>query len=449
MPPLPRPTPGALRAEIGPLLSLSVPMMVGLSAMTLMGVVDTVMVAPLGTVPLAAVGIASAVVIVFLASLWGIVTITGVRMAQAHGAGDAAGVSAELRTGLVFGGLGGAMAALLMIALLPFLGAIGQPTEVVAAVPAYWALVAAGLVPATVFFVLKGLFDTIGRPWLGVALAYLGVALNVPLNQLLIYEAGLGLTGAGLASLLAQGIMLAVALGVWARARGLAPYRHRASGLGAALRAQWRDGAPLILGYAGEGGSYALIGVMIGWLGASALAANQIVHAVAGMAYVFPLGMAGAASIRVGLAVGADERARLRPILKSALLIVTGWMLVVMAVLLIGGEAIARALSDDAEVVALATTLFLAVALMQVSDGVQSTSLGALRGMLDTRQPTVISLIAYWPIALPAGYGLGFVADLGAVGVWIGFCLGLSVAAVALPWRFWRLTRAGRPPKGH
>lgn len=449
MPPFPRPAPGALRAEIGPLLSLSVPMMVGLSAMTLMGVVDTVMVAPLGTVPLAAVGIASAVVILFLASLWGIVTITGVRMAQAHGAGDAAGVSAELRTGLVFGGLGAAVAALLMIALLPFLGVIGQPPEVVAAVPLYWAFVAAALAPATVFFVLKALFDTIGRPWLGVALSYLGVALNVPLNQLLIYEAGLGLTGAGLASLLAQCIMLAVALGVWARARWLAPYRQRASGLLARLGAQWRDGASLILGYAGEGGSYALIGVMIGWLGATALAANQIVHAVAGVAYVFPLGMAGAASIRVGLAVGADERARLRPILKAALLIVTGWMLAVMAVLLIGGEAIARALSEDAEVVALATTLFLAVALMQVSDGVQSTSLGALRGMLDTRQPTLVSLIAYWPIALPAGYGLGFVADLGAVGVWIGFCLGLSVAALALPWRFWRLTRAQTRPKGH
>ncbi len=449
MPPLPRPAPGALRAEIGPLLSLSLPMMVGLAAATLMGVVDTVMVAPLGTVPLAAVGIASAVSILFLASLWGIVTITGVRMAQAHGARDAAGVSAELRTGLVFGALGGAVAALGMVGLLPVLAAIGQPPEVVAAVPLYWALIAGALVPATVFFVLKGLFDTIGRPWLGVALSYLGVALNIPLNQLLIHEVGLGLTGAGLASLLAQGIMLTVALWVWARARVLAPFRQRASGLGARLRAQWRDGAPLILGYAGEGGSYALIGVMIGWLGATALAANQIVHAVAGVAYVFPLGMAGAASIRVGLAVGSDARARLRPILKAALMIVTGWMLAVMALLLIGGEAIARGLSDDPEVVALAATLFLAVAVMQISDGVQSTSLGALRGMLDTRQPTIVSLIAYWPVALPAGYFLGFVADLGAVGVWIGFCLGLSVAAVALPWRFWRLTGAQTRPKSH
>lgn len=441
----PRPVPGALRAEIGPLVSLSVPMMVGLSAMTLMGVVDTVMVAPLGTVPLAAVGIASSIAILFIAALWGIVTVVGVRMAQAHGGGDARRVSGELRAGVALGALTGAGGAGLMLALMPLLGLIGQPPEVVAALPVYWALVALALIPFTMFFALKALFDTIGRPWAGVALSYLGVALNVPLNGLLIYGLGFGLTGAGLASLLSQLVTLGTALVVWRHWAPLAPFRQPGRGLAPRMRAQWRDGRSLMLGYAGEGGSYALLGVMIGWLGAEALAANQIVHAVAGVAYVFPLGMAGAISIRVGLAVGAGERARLRPLLKAALMIVTVWMLAVMAVLLLAGEAIARALSDDPAVVALAVTLFLAVAAMQVADGVQSTTLGALRGMLDARWPTMVSLIAYWPVALPAGYAMGFGLGLGAVGVWTGFALGLATAAVVLPLRYWHLTR---PPGG-
>lgn len=445
----PRTAPGALRAEIVPLLSLSVPMMVGLSAMTLMGVVDTVMVAPMGTVPLAAVGIASAVGILFLASLWGIITIIGVRMAQAHGGGDARAVSGELRAGVALGGLTGAAGAVLMLALLPFLGLIGQPPEVVAALPLYWSLVALALVPFTMFFALKALFDTIGRPWAGVALSYLGVALNVPLNWLLIYHLDIGLPGAGLASLLSQIATLATAVLLWRNWRVLAPFRQPARGLVPRMRAQWRDGWPLMLGYAGEGGSYALLGVMIGWLGAEALAANQIVHAVAGVAYVFPLGMAGAASIRVGLAVGAGEGARLRPLLKAALLIVTTWMLGVMAVLLIAGEAIAGTLSDDPAVVALAVTLFLAVAAMQVADGVQSTTLGALRGMLDARWPTMVSLIAYWPVALPASYAMGFVLGFGAVGVWIGFACGLATAALVLPLRYWHLTRPRKPPLPH
>lgn len=446
---LPKPPSGALRAEIGPLLSLSVPMMVGLSAMTLMGVVDTVMVAPLGTVPLAAVGIGSAVAILFIAALWGIVTVTGVRMAQAHGAGAPRAVSAEVRAGLALGGMTGAAGAVLMLALLPVLGWIGQPPEVIAALPLYWALVALGMVPFTMFFVLKALFDTIGRPWAGVALSYLGVALNVPLNWLLIYELDLGLTGAGLASLMSQLASLGAALVVWRNWRVMAPFRQKARGIGPRMRAQWRDGWPLTLGYAGEGGSYALLGVMIGWLGAEALAANQIVHAVAGVAYVFPLGMAGAASIRVGIAVGAGETARLRPLLKAALVIVTTWMVGVMVILLVAGEAVAGLLSDDPAVIALAATLFLAVAAMQVADGVQSTTLGALRGLMDARWPTMVSLIAYWPVALPAGYVMGFVLDLGAVGVWIGFALGLAVAAVALPLRYWRLTRPQKPALPH
>ncbi len=67
--------------------------------------------------------------------------------------------------------------------------------------------------------------------------------------------------------------------------------------------------------------------------------------------------------------------------------------------------------------------------------------MGALRGMSDMNLPTIITLTAYWPLALPASYALGFLFDLGAVGVWIGYTLGLVVAAVALPLRFWALTR--------
>lgn len=100
----------------------------------------------------------------------------------------------------------------------------------------------------------------------------------------------------------------------------------------------------------------------------------------------------------------------------------------------------AETMSSDPVVIDLAVTLFIIVALLQVADGIQGTTLGALRGMSDMNLPTIITLAAYWPLALPASYLLGFTLDLGAVGVWIGYTLGLVVAAIALPWRFWSLT---------
>ncbi|URF47630.1 MATE family efflux transporter [Dinoroseobacter shibae] len=431
-------------SELAPLLRLSIPLMIGLAAPMLIGVIDTVMIAPLGTEPLAAAGITTSVVIILLSSLWGLVTMTGIRIAQAEGAGDRPGVAIELKTGLWLSLAAGGLGMALMLAILPALGLLGQPDSVRAILPGYWVSMAVWLLPFTAFYVIKGLFDAVDRPWAGVALSYLGVVVNLPLNWLLIYPAGLGLLGAGLASILSQTLALGAAWLVWRRAKGLAPWRVPVPAGALRLRAQIRDGWPLVVGYAGEGGAYALIGLMMGWVGATALAANQIVHTVGAVGYVFPLGMAMAASIRVGLAHGAGQTGRLRAILRAALTVVTGWMILLMAFFLIAGDWLSGLLSDDPEVVALAATLFIALACMQIADGVQSTSLGALRGMGDMRWPTAMSLIAYWPLALPAAYALGFWAGLGALGLWVGFGLGLAIAAIMLPLRFWHLT--GRAP---
>ena len=206
------------------------------------------------------------------------------------------------------------------------------------------------------------------------------------------------------------------------------------------VRQQAREGWPLCIGYAGEGGAYTVVGLMLGWLVATALAAHQVVNAMLGLAYVIPLGMAGAVYIRIGQAVGGRQRARLRAILKAGLLIVTAWQVVIAVIFATFGTVFAGLLSGDPEVVALAGVLFVMVAIVQIFDGVQSTALGALRGMVDNRVPTLITLVGYWGIALPAAYAIGVLFDHGAVGIWVGYATGIAIAAVALPWRFWART---------
>jgi MATE family multidrug resistance protein len=430
------------RAEFTPLIRLAVPLMVGLAAALLIGVVDTAMISPLGTVPLAAAGVTTAVLIILISALWGVVTAISVQISQAEGARDAARVALALRSGLLLCFLGGGGAALVMMVLYPLLGPLGQPKEVLAILLPYWMSMAIWIVPFTLFFGLKALFDAVGRPWTAVALSYLGVLFNVPANYAFIHIFDLGILGAGLASILSQCISLVAGIYVLIRAPGLAAFRQRVTVAWADIWSQAKDAMPLCLGYAGEGGAYAVVGLMMGWLGAEALAAHQIVNALAGLAYMIPLGMAGAASIRVGLAVGAGSQERLRPILKASFVMVTLWQAVAAIVFIAAGRMLAETMSDDPAVIDLAVTLFFIVALLQIADGVQGTALGALRGMSDMNLPTIITLTAYWPLALPASYALGFVFDLGAVGIWIGYTLGLVAAAIALPLRFWALTRA-------
>jgi MATE family multidrug resistance protein len=182
---------------------------------------------------------------------------------------------------------------------------------------------------------------------------------------------------------------------------------------------------------------------MMGWIGATALAANQIVNAVAGVLYMVPLGVAIAVSIRIGQAIGAGNRHRLRRIGLAALGMIVGWMTVVMSGLLLSRGWLANRLSDDPEVIGIATGLFLVVAAMQIADGVQGTMLGAARGMTDNTIPVAITMVCYWVIALPAAYILGFVWDWGPSGIWIGYGIGLACAATAVTTRFFIKASAG------
>lgn len=428
------------RAEFWPLFRLAVPLMAGLAAALLIGVVDTAMISPLGTVPLAAAGITTAVLIILISALWGLITVISVQISQGDGAQDPARVALALRSGLLLCALGGGGAALIMLAIYPVLGPLGQPPEVLAILLPYWASMALWILPFTLFFGLKSLWDAIDRPWVAVGLSYIGVVVNVPANYTFIHIFEWGLLGAGLASILSQSCsLLAAAVFLW-KAPSMAPYRQRVAVAWADVWDQLKQGLPLCLGYAGEGGAYAVVGLMMGWLGAEALAAHQIVNALAGVAYMIPLGMAGAASIRVGQAVGSTNRARLRPILKASFVLVTIWQALAALVFVIGGRWLATTMSNDPAVIELATLLFLMVALLQISGGIQDVALGSLRGMSDNTWPSIATLIAYWPVALPASYLFGFVLGYGAAGVWLGYMLGLAVAAIALPIRFWRLT---------
>ena len=432
--------------EVRPLLRLVLPIAAGLAASTFIGVVDTIMIAPLGTVPLAGAALTGSVLIILYSAVYGFLSAAGVEIARCRGAGNVAGVVAGAKAALVLALLAGTVGALAMAAGFALLPALGQPPEVLAILRPYWLAMAALLVPVAVLMAAGQWLNAIDRPWVATGFAFLGVILNVPLNWALIHGAGpvpaLGLLGAGLASLAADGIAL-LALGAWVRrAPSMAPYRAAWAAARAPVGRLARDGAPLALGYTGEGAAYAVVGLMLGLFGAAALAANQIVQAVGGVLYMLPLGMSAAVSVRVAQASGAAEPARLHAIARAAIGTVTVWMVAMTAALVLGGGVIAEALSADPDVVRLATAMLVAVALVQVADGVQSTALGALRGIRDFRWPTLFTLACYWLFALPLAGVLGFATGAGPLGVWAGYGAGIALAAVVLPLRYRRL--AGR-----
>ena len=443
---------GRLIAEIGPLASLAAPLVAGLVAATGVTLVDTAMLGPLGATPLAAVSLTTAVAIIFYAALYGFAGPVGLFAGRAFGSGELARIGHIARHGALLAAIGGACGALLMAAVLLVLPHLGQPPEVVAVMGPYWLCLSALMLPFTLSMVVKNLLDAAGRPWLSVALTVIPALLNIVFNWLLIYGnwgfPALGLTGAGIASLSAQSIGCAFA---WMVLRHLpllsawwGPRVYEREELGR----QWDEGRPMSVQYFLEGAAVAVAGVLIGLFGAVALAGNQIAMSVGGTLYMLPLGVAAAVSIRIAQVIGSDEWPRAAAIGQAGLAVVTTWMGAFALLFVIAGAWIGGLFVEDPAVIAAAAGIFLVFGLVQLMDGVQSVSLGALRGMLDNEYPMRVSLVAYWLIALPLSALFGFGFDFGAPGIWAGFGVGLSVASVLLGWRFWRLSHRRTPPAG-
>lgn len=441
---------GRFASDLRSLLALALPIVAGLMCSALMGLVDSAVVAPLGRAALAAVSIAASVMLVFIATLYGLMNATGVLAAQAFGAGDASAVSSQRRAGWRLAMGAGLVAAALMGAAWPLLPALGQPQDVLAVMAGYWAWSAATLVPLAVLFAYKQLFDAIDRPASALAVLAAAVPLNAAFSAWFVHGGlglpALGLAGAGLGSFMAN-TAAAAGLALLAHERAdLRHWLHAPAPWRDALRRQCTEGAPMGVQYLFETGANAAAGLLVGAFGAVALAANQITMSVTMALYMVPLGIASAAGLRIAQAVGAGERAACWPLARAALVVATAWMGTAGAALALGGSSVARAFSADETVVATTAALCVAVALMQVADGVQSVSLGALRGLLDSRWSTRVSLACCWALALPAAWAMAHPLALGPAGVWWGFGIGLAVAAAALTCRLYRVTRDAAGP---
>lgn len=435
----------AIRTEIVPLLGLAVPIIAGLAASMLINVTDSLMLAPLGPVALAAVGLTGAVATIHVAAVYGLLSALSVRIGMAHGAGEGRAIASLMRNGLVLGACVGTLAMVMMGVVWLLLPYLGQPLEVLAAMPAYYAAIAVYMIPFSVLMVFKATFEAVDRPWLGAGLALFAVVVNVPLNYVLIWGVGpfpaLGLMGAGVASVLAETVALLLAWTLWSKAPSLRRMRIRAALSLQSIRDTALEGAPLGLMYLVETGAVAAITVMIGTFGTIALAGNQVAVALGGVIYMIPLGVAGAVAIRVAQERGAENLAALRPVAFAALSLATAWLLACAALFGFGGTWLAGLVVDEPEVVAMAAGILFVFALGQVLDGIQSTMLGALRGISDTAWPAGVSMMAYWVFALPLGWVLAHGAGLGPKGIWLGWIIALAWAAGMLTWRFLQKTR--------
>ncbi len=430
----------ARREEMRALRRLALPIIATNLGTMLMGMVDTMMVGHLGD--------GQSLAAVVLANVWisgtmllgmGIVFGMDPIVTRAHGARDAERMGLALQRGVVIALVIGVLLAGLWTYSDTFLLALGQDPATAQLAHEY---TQAQLWTAPFFMVFVALRQYLqGRGILAPVLWVTVIAnvFNALFNWTLIYGKlgmpAMGLVGAGVATALTRGLMLAGLLAMVFALRlqrgAWVPWSRRAlepSGIWEVLHYGIPTGVQLSL----EIWAFGYSTLMAGRLGNLSAAAHGVVLNMASMTFMVPLGISLAAVTRVGNLIGQGRTERAQTTAWVAFALGAAVMVLAATFFLAARSWLPTLYTTDLEVVALCATILPIAAAFQIFDGVQVVGSGILRGMGQTRPAAVFNLVGYWFLALPIGHWMAFETDLALRGVWWGLVIGLAVVAVCL-----------------
>ena len=431
-------------------LLLALPVCFGQLGHVMVGVVDSIMVghyggdgSSLGALSLAACSLANSLFSVVL--VFGIGLAYGVTplIANADGTKDKNKITAFFRNSIIIGGFSGFMLFVFISLSSSLLRFMDQPKEVVELAIPYFNILGFSLIPLMLFLSLKQFAEGLSFTKQAMFISLIANIINVGLNYLFIFGKfgfkEMGLNGAGWATFLSRVIMFVIMFVYIVKSKHFKDYLD---GLKLKLasfkiiREILDISIPIAFQFLFEVGAFAFAAIMMGWLGTNQLAAHQIAISIASITYMMASGISAAATVRVGNALGRKNNMELRNSAFAAFILGLAFMFLCALLFIAFHDYLPFLFNDNIEVVKLASSLIVIAAFFQVSDGVQVIGLGALRGISDVKLPTLITVLAYWVVGLPIAYFLAFILDFGAVGIWYGLLIGLSLAAALMFYRF-------------
>lgn len=417
--------------------------MLGQLGHILVALADNLMVGRLGAAELAAVSLGNSLVFVALSIGIGFSFAITPLVAEADGAGNIEKGRLHFHHGVIMCTINGILLFIALILAKPVLYMLNQPEEVVKLAIPYMEIVAFSMIPLMIFQAFKQFADGLSQTRYAMYATLLANVVNVIFNYILIYGIWvfprLEVEGAAWGTLISRFFMLGLLIFMLSRKRKFAPYFLWGGGSHITFqefKTLIRLGFPTALQMLFEVAIFTAAIFLSGILGTNAQAANQIALNLASMTFMIAVGLGVTATIRVGNQKGKSDFINLRRIAFSIFF----QCFLIEAVFAIGFILLKDWLPpfyiDNPEVIFLAAQLLVVAALFQLSDGVQVTILGALRGLQDVNIPTVICFIAYWVIGFPISWCLGQEDQMGSQGIWIGLLAGLTASAVMLYFRF-------------
>ena len=428
-------------------IRLGVPIMLGQLGIIIVGFADNIMVGHHSTNELAAASFVNnffnLAFIFGMGFSYGLTPIIGGLHAnkEYHQAGE------TLKNSLFINFIVGVLLSCLMLLLLLNIDILKQPEELMPYIVPYYILQLFSVIFAMLFNSFKqfsdGTTDTVTPMWI-----MLGAnMLNIIGNYFLIYgKCGvpeLGLTGAGISTLVSRILTFVVFFILFTRKEKYKEYlKGFKEGLVNRLNLSKliRLGFPVGLLMGVETGSFSLSVIMMGWIGSTALAAHQVLGVITTLGFMVYYGIAAAVTIRVSVFKGYSDWPNIRQASFAGLHLIMGVAILFVSFIMLFHKNMGYLFTPEHDVVAMVALLSWSVVLYQFGDGLQILFANALRGISDVKYMAYCAFICHFGLALPIGYICGLVFDWGAIGIWCGFPISLTTLGVLLWRRFNRLT---------
>ena len=449
-------------------LKVALPVMLTQLGASLVGLFDSIMVGRYATVDLAAVSFSNALfftVMVFaMGALMGLTPLVGFQVgsltaSESERPNSVSGltsnnersewsdcraiISSLFQNGMLFTVLLSIFTLVLLGGCIPFLHCFGQDPAVVEAARPYYVLIVLSIVPFLFFTFFKQFLEGLGNTSVAMVITLVMNGLNIFLNWLFIYGnwgcPELGATGAGIGSLIARiGMPICFVVVMFLRHEWkdyLLAVRLR-NFQASVLKQLSRIGFPIGVQTLMETIAFTAAFVFIGWISKEALAAHQIANQICDMTFMVILGIGSATTIRVSHQLGANNLEGVRMASNASIHLVLLINAIGATVMIGFRNYIPLLFTHDQEVIIIASKLVVLAGVLQLADGLQVVAASMLRGITDVKVPMIIAMFSYTIVCISIGLFLAFPMGMGAVGIWIGFVVGLSVAAICLHTRF-------------
>jgi MATE family multidrug resistance protein len=425
-----------IKFEAQSLIKLATPIILALILTCSMSVIDTVMAGQVSAQDLAAVSIGTAIWNLLFLTMNAILMALTPQIAKLHGEKKFSEMLEWMRAGRWYAM--GITALFLIIgqfglAAIPLLGATPETTILA---ENYLSFVMIGL-PAVALFQIHRSFSEgnhVSRHVLIVTI--LAVMLNIPLNYLFIHGVtifeeqtlipALGGAGCGLASAIIFWLSFVTLSNIQKKDKQLLTCVNQNKSISLnKIQIGWQRppnfqliairlstvGFPIGLAILAEVSVFTYIPLVIAHLGEIQVAAHQIALNVCSLMFMVPLGLSQAITVRTGYQLGKGSPELAQIVSRTGISIAFLFGLCSMSLIMLNSSIIPPLYTTDENVISLASSLLILAAIFQLTDTVQITAAGSLRGYQLTTVPMLLTIIAFWGVAIPAGYLLGLESE--------------------------------------